>query len=101
MDAQIYEVSDLGASFGTAGRLLSHTKSKGNLRSYTRSKFIKKVDPEFVDFNVPRRPSLMVLFLPHEFFSRMGLQVDWARYPPAGRALDRRYAGPAFHGSDP
>lgn len=74
VDAQVYEVSDLGASFGTAGRLFSHTKSKGNLRSYTRSKFIKKVDPEFVDFNVPRRPSLMVLFLPHEFFSRMRLR---------------------------
>ena len=42
-DKRIYEVSDLGASFGTAGRGLSHTKSKGNVRSYTRSKFIKKV----------------------------------------------------------
>lgn len=73
-ERRIYEVSDLGASFGSAGRDLSHGKSKGNLRSYTRSKFIKKVRPEFVDFNVPRRESLVLLFDPHEFFMRMGLR---------------------------
>lgn len=82
---RIYEVSDLGASFGTTGRGLSHTKSKGNLRSYTRSKFIRKERPEFVDFNVPSRPALMVLFDPHEFFSRMGLR--WI-----GRDIPRQHA---------
>ncbi len=89
VEAQVYEVSDLGASFGTAGRLFSHTKSKGNLRSYTRSKFIKKVDPEFVNFNVPRRPSLMVLLLPHEFFSRMRLRWIGRDIP----RLDARWIG--------
>ncbi|HTC86690.1 MAG TPA: hypothetical protein VK686_00260 [Bryobacteraceae bacterium] len=73
-DKRVYEVSDLGASFGTTGRGLSHTKSKGNLRAYTRSKFIKKERPEFVDFNVPSRPAMVILFNPHEFFSRMGLR---------------------------
>lgn len=73
-DKRVYEVSDLGASFGTTGRGLSHTKSKGNVRSYTRSKFIKKVRRDFVDFNVPSRPGLLVMFNPHEFFSRMGLR---------------------------
>jgi len=73
-DKRVYEVSDLGASFGTTGRGLSHTKSKGNLRSYTRSKFIRKERPEFVDFNVPSRPSLFIIFNPHEFLSRMGLR---------------------------
>ena len=37
-------------------------------------KIHQESDPEFVDFNVPRRPSLMVLFIPHEFFSRMRLR---------------------------
>jgi hypothetical protein len=73
-DKRVYEVSDLGASFGTTGRGLSHTKSKGNLRAYTRSKFIKKERPEFVDFNVPSRPAMVILFNPHEFFSRMGMR---------------------------
>ena len=73
-DKRVYEVSDLGASFGTTGRGLSHTKSKGNLRAYTRSKFIKKERLETVDFNVPSRPAMVILFNPHEFFSRMGLR---------------------------
>jgi hypothetical protein len=73
-EKRVYEVSDLGASFGATGRGLSHTKSKGNLRSYTRSKFIKKERAEYVDFNVPSRPGLLVLFNPPEFFSRMGLR---------------------------
>jgi hypothetical protein len=73
-EKRVYEVSDLGASFGSTGRGLSHTKSKGNLRSYTASKFIKKERPEFVDFNVPSRPALLTLFNPHEFFSRMGMR---------------------------
>lgn len=71
---RVYEVSDLGASFGTTGHGVSHTKSKGNLRSYTRSKFILTVRAESVDFNVPSRPGLMTLVNPHEFFSRMGLR---------------------------
>jgi hypothetical protein len=84
-EKRVYEVSDLGASFGATGRGLSHSKSKGNLRSYTRSKFIKKERPEFVDFNVPSRPGLLVLFNPPEFFSRMGLRS-------IGRGIPRQSA---------
>ncbi len=73
-EERVYEVSDLGASFGSAGRGLTHYGSKGNLRAYEHSKFIKKVRPEFVDFNVPRREALLLMFDPHEFFSRMGLR---------------------------
>ena len=73
-DQRIYEVSDLGASFGSAGRGLTHYGSKGNLRAYEHSKFIKKTGPEFVDFNVPRREALILIFDPHEFFVRMGLR---------------------------
>src|SRR3984885_5924836 len=84
-EKRVYEVSDLGASFGTTGRGLSHTKSKGNLRAYTRSKFIKKERLETVDFNVPSRPAMVILFNPHEFFSRMGLR--WT-----GRDIPRQNA---------
>jgi len=52
-----YLVSDLGASFGTAGRSIGEGASKGNLKSYRHSKFITKVTPEYVDFNVPARPN--------------------------------------------
>jgi hypothetical protein len=73
-DKRIYEVSDLGASFGSEGLSRTHQQSKGNLKAYEHSKFLKKEGPEFVDFNVPRRPALIVLVNPHEFFSRMGLR---------------------------
>ena len=69
-----YEVSDLGASFGTTGRSLTHKQSKGSLNSYQHSKFIRKVGSEYVDFNVPTRPSLIYLFTPKEFVDRMDLR---------------------------
>jgi hypothetical protein len=89
VNERIYEVSDLGASFGTTGRLLSHTKSKGNLRAYTRSKFIRKEGPEFVSFSVPSRPTFWILFDPHEFFGRMRLRWIGRDIP----RLDARWIG--------
>jgi hypothetical protein len=85
-DKRVYEVSDLGASFGSEGLALTHKQSKGNLKAYENSKFIKKEGPEFVDFNVPRRPALVVLVNPHEFFSRMGLR-SIGRHIPRQDAL--------------
>src|SRR5207248_10541445 len=38
---RIYMVSDLGASFGTAGRGWPSYKGKGNLDSYRHSKFLR------------------------------------------------------------
>jgi hypothetical protein len=59
---KIYVVSDLGASFGTTGYSWTHTMGKGNLKSYGHSRFISKIRPEFVDFNVPTRPALIYFF---------------------------------------
>jgi len=73
-DTREYLVSDLGASFGTTGRKLSHTKSKGNLGSYEQSTFIAKERQNSVDFNVPSRPSLIVAFDAHEYAERMGMR---------------------------
>jgi hypothetical protein len=69
-----YMVSDLGASFGTTGRSWTHSLSKGNLNSYQHSKFISKVTPEYVDFNVPSRPALIYVVTPKEFASRMDMR---------------------------
>ena len=81
----VYLVSDLGASFGTTGLNRTHNISKGNLQSYSRSRFIRKVTPYYVDFNVPSRPSLVVLLNPHEFFSR--LRLEWiGRHIPRDEA---------------
>jgi len=71
----IYEVSDLGASFGTTGRSWSRAKSKGNLHSYSHSSFISKVTPSYVNFRVPTRPAFIHFFELPEFVSR--LRMRW------------------------
>jgi len=55
---QIYLVSDLGASFGKIGFGWTRRGSKGNLKAYSHSKFIKEVTAESVSFYVPSRPAL-------------------------------------------
>lgn len=55
---QIYEVSDLGASFGTTGLSWTRHGSRGNLSAYERSKFIKVVTADYVSFYTPSRPAL-------------------------------------------
>jgi hypothetical protein len=70
----VYMVSDLGASFGTAWLDRTHTKSKGNLEWYERTKFITRVRENSLDFEDPRRPALIVLANPHEYFTRLGIR---------------------------
>jgi hypothetical protein len=77
----VYEVSDLGSSFGSAGLERTDEASEGNLRAYTASHFIKNLDGDEVNFNVPRRPALIVLANPHQFFSRLGLRAIGRHVP--------------------
>jgi hypothetical protein len=86
---QVYMVSDLGASFGSWGLGWNREESKGNLDSYTRSKFIKHIGAGYVDFEVPHRPTLIVLVNPHEFFSRLTLRWIGRHIPRE----DARWAG--------
>jgi hypothetical protein len=72
-DELVYEVGDLGASFGSAG-LERSDQSKGNLRAYSRAHFMKKVTPDQVDFDVPRRPDWIALVNVPEFFMRLHLR---------------------------
>jgi hypothetical protein len=58
---QLYEVTDVGASFGTTGKSYSDKMSKGNLKSYTHARFISKVTRTYVDFHFPTRPPLIYL----------------------------------------
>ena len=71
---QIYLVSDLGATFGSTGRSVTRADSKGNLDVYADSKFIAKITPMFVDFNVPSRPALIHVFELPEFASRINME---------------------------
>jgi hypothetical protein len=82
---QTYIVSDLGASFGTAGRSWPMKKAKGNLRSYENSRFITRTDEEYVDFGTPATPSPADLIDLPDFINR--LHMRWI-----GRRISRAHA---------
>jgi hypothetical protein len=70
----IYVVSDLGASFGSAGLRWPLDKAKGNVDSYSHSKFIRRITPTSVDFAVPARPSFVYLVNPKAYIRRIHLE---------------------------
>lgn len=86
---RLFIVSDLGASFGTAGIGRQRNLRKGNLEFYKRSKFVVKVTPEYVDFATPARPAMILLFNPKAYFMRVHLEWIGHRIPRA----DARWAG--------
>ena len=67
---KIYVVSDLGASFGSPGLRVPFSKSRGYLQAYQQSRFVTKVNAEFVDFAAPARPGLILMFSPVDFVKR-------------------------------
>lgn len=71
---KIYLVSDLGSSFGTTGFGMTHKESKGNLESYTDSKFVQKVAPPVVDFFGPGPPALNHVFDLGNYKSRFDME---------------------------
>ncbi len=78
-----YEISDLGATFGTSGESWTHSASKGNLKSYSHSKFIRKATPEYVDFYTPARPAFIFIFTPRMYFTRVHMEWIGKRVPRA------------------
>jgi hypothetical protein len=64
---QRYVVSDLGAGFGRTGD--PFVRSKGVMKDYVETKFVKKVTPDHVDFVMHSRPFFLAIFnLPNYFF---------------------------------
>jgi hypothetical protein len=84
-----YLVSDLGASFGSTGMGFPIRDSKGNLKAYSHSKFIRGISGQYVDFTVPSRASFPFLADPKEF--NMRLRIRWiGRHIPRD---DARWVG--------
>ena len=86
---RIYMVSDLGASFGTPGLDRTRETSKGNLDAFRSSRFIKRIAPDRVDFESPRRAVVLSAANPHEFISRLSLRWIGRNIPRA----DARWTG--------
>ena len=58
----LYQVSDIGSTFGKNGRGFSDKSSENNLREYQKAKFITKTTPDHVDFAFPARPPFIYIF---------------------------------------
>jgi hypothetical protein len=71
---RIYMISDLGASFGAAGRTWPREKAKDNLASYRQSLFIRRTTADTVDFAVPARPRWVYWVDPPEVIRRIHLE---------------------------
>lgn len=69
---ELYEVTDVGASFGRMGRSYTDAMSKNNLPAYRRSKFVAKVTPEYVDLNFPTHPPFLYVFNPPMWWKYIG-----------------------------
>lgn len=68
---KLYEVSDVGTSFGTPGKKYSDSRSKGNIEAFARTKLIAHIHKDYIDLNFPKRPPLSSLFeLEWDFFFR-------------------------------
>jgi hypothetical protein len=72
---RIYMVSDLGSTFGTGNLTWPLGRARGNLQTYSHSKFITRTTPDYVDLHTPVRPALYFLATPHEYFRK--LQLCW------------------------
>jgi hypothetical protein len=80
---RVYMVSDLGASFGTAGRSWPPAKTKGNVDSYDQSRFIRRITSNFVNFQVPARPKWVCIVNPKEYLMRIHLEWIGKNIPRA------------------
>ena len=86
---RIYMVSDLGASFGSAGRTWPPVRGKDNLESYRKSRFIKRLTVDSVDFAVPARPTWKFWVDPPEVIRRIHLEWIGRNVP----RVDARWIG--------
>jgi hypothetical protein len=56
---QRYAVVDLGASLGRTGN--SFSRSRGVMKDYAESKFVKRITPGYVDFVMHSRPFFLTI----------------------------------------
>jgi hypothetical protein len=69
-----FEVSDLGATFGTPNRSYPQKKAKDDPDEYAKSKFIKSQTDTTVNFTNPGRPSWEYIAVPGEYAMRIKME---------------------------
>ena len=60
-DKQYFLVSDVGATFATTDFSVTKGRSKGNVKTFEKSKFITKVDRMEVSFATPSKPRALLI----------------------------------------
>ncbi|HEY3442863.1 MAG TPA: hypothetical protein VGK29_19030 [Paludibaculum sp.] len=85
---QRYVVSDLGASFGRTGSNFS--RSKGVLKDYAGSKFVRKVTQEHVDFVMHDRPFFLLYVFNHPYYKERAKMESVTKHIPID---DARWLG--------
>lgn len=87
-----YVVSDLGASFGKTGNVI--TRSKSNPEDFTETKFVQKVTRDHVDFHMSSRPFVLSVFDVPNYARRTHMQEIAKDIPIAhARWLGKLLAG--------
>jgi hypothetical protein len=86
---RVFAVSDLGASFGCAGRCWPRNRTKGDLEKYSQSRFIRQLTADTVSFQTPARPRYLYAVNPKEYVSRIHLEWIGRDIPRA----DARWMG--------
>jgi hypothetical protein len=82
-----YAISDLGASLGRTGN--NFTRSRGVMKDYAETRFIKKVTPEYVDFVMHSRPFFLTIFYFPNYIFRTRMESVAKHIPIA----DARWLG--------
>jgi hypothetical protein len=85
----VYMVSDLGASFGSAGASWPISRAKDNLNSYSHARFIRRIRSDTVDFETPARPGFVRIVGLRAYFERIHLEHLGQNVPRA----DARWLG--------
>jgi hypothetical protein len=85
---QRYLVSDLGGSLGRTGDTFS--RSKGVMKDYAQTTFIREITPDHVDFVMHSRPMFLLYVFSHSYYSlRTRMESITRRIPIA----DARWLG--------
>lgn len=85
----VYQVSDLGASFGSPGFAFPERKAKGNLEEYQKAKFVCRLEAREVNFCSPGRTAIVRAVAIKEFIQRWHMR--WIAHDI--RRADARWMG--------
>jgi hypothetical protein len=67
---EIYEVTDLGTAFGSAGKRYTSAESKSQLSEFRKGKFISTTKDDYVDFAFPAMPPLLLHLFEIRFYMK-------------------------------